>query len=62
VDVERMVAFAAESLGGLEVLVNNAGISGLTAPVDEMNPDEWEKVVQVNLNRTFYVTHLGSPT
>jgi amidohydrolase len=60
-EVERMVAFAAESLGGLDVLVNNAGISGPTAPVDEMNPEEWEKVVQVNLNGTFYVTHSAIP-
>jgi len=60
-DVERMVAFGAGELGGLDVLVNNAGISGPTAPVDEMKLDEWEKVVQINLNGTFYVTHFAVP-
>jgi NAD(P)-dependent dehydrogenase (short-subunit alcohol dehydrogenase family) len=43
------------------VLVNNAGISGPTAPVEEMNPDEWEKVMQVDLTGTFNVTRLDIP-
>lgn len=44
-----------------DVLINNAGISGPTAPVEEMNPDEWEKVMQVDLNGTFNVTRLVIP-
>jgi NAD(P)-dependent dehydrogenase (short-subunit alcohol dehydrogenase family) len=38
-DIERMVVAAVEALGGLDVLVNNAGISGPTAPVEETNPE-----------------------
>src|SRR3954471_21735047 len=60
-DIERMVPFGVNALGGLDVLVNNAGIAGPTAPVEEMNPDEWEKVVQVDLNGTFNVTRLAIP-
>jgi NAD(P)-dependent dehydrogenase (short-subunit alcohol dehydrogenase family) len=60
-DIERMVAECAKALGGLDVLVNNAGISGPTAPVEEMNPDEWEKVMQVDLTGTFNVTRLAIP-
>jgi NAD(P)-dependent dehydrogenase (short-subunit alcohol dehydrogenase family) len=60
-DVERMVAAAAGSLGGLDVLVNNAGISGPNAPVEETDPDAWEKVMQVNLTGTFNVTRLAIP-
>ena len=56
-----MVAFGVDALGGLDVLVNNAGISGPTAPVEEMNPDDWEKVTQVDLNGTFNVTRLAIP-
>lgn len=60
-DVENMVAAAVAALGGLDVLVNNAGIAGPTVPVDQLSPDDWEKVVQVNLNGTFNVTRLAIP-
>lgn len=60
-EVERMVAEAAAALGGLDVLVNNAGISGPTASVETMNPDEWEAVMNVNLNGTFNVTRHAIP-
>ena len=60
-DIERMVGEAVQALGGLDVLVNNAGIAGPTAPVEEMDPDEWEKVIQVDLNGTFNVTRLAIP-
>src|SRR3954469_11743389 len=60
-DVERMMATAVAKLGGLDVLVNNAGISGPTAAVEDMDPDAWEKVMQVDLTGTFNVTRLAIP-
>ncbi len=60
-DIEKMVAFGAEALGGFDVLVNNAGVAGPTAPVEEINPEDWEKVMQVDLNGTFNVTRLVFP-
>ena len=60
-DIERMVPAAVAALGGLDVLVNNAGISGPTAPVEEMNPDALEKVMQVDLTGTFNVTRMAIP-
>ncbi|MDP3671768.1 MAG: SDR family oxidoreductase [Telluria sp.] len=60
-DIERMVPEAARVLGGLDVLVNNAGISGPTAAVEDFDPDAWEKVMQINLSGTFNVTRLSIP-
>lgn len=60
-DIEQMVAYGASEMGGYDVLINNAGIAGPTAPVDEINPDDWEKVMQVDLNGTFNVSRLVIP-
>jgi NAD(P)-dependent dehydrogenase (short-subunit alcohol dehydrogenase family) len=60
-DIERMVPAAVEALGGLDVLVNNAGIAGPTAPVEEMDPDKWEEVITIDLVGTFNVTRLAIP-
>jgi NAD(P)-dependent dehydrogenase (short-subunit alcohol dehydrogenase family) len=60
-DIERMVAGAVEALGGLDVLVNNAGIAGPTAPVEEADPDQWEAVMTVDVIGTFHVTRLAIP-
>jgi NAD(P)-dependent dehydrogenase (short-subunit alcohol dehydrogenase family) len=59
--VERLVSEAAGTLGGIDALVNNAGISGPTAPLETMDPDAWEAVLRVNLTGTFNVTRLAIP-
>ena len=59
--VAAMVVAAAERLGGLDVLVSNAGIPGPSAPVEQLDPDAWERVIQVNLNGAFYVVQQAIP-
>ena len=60
-DIEQMVAAAGRALGGLDVLVNNAGIAGPTAPVEQLDQEAWELVMQVNLNGTFTATRAAIP-
>jgi NAD(P)-dependent dehydrogenase (short-subunit alcohol dehydrogenase family) len=60
-EIEAMVPAAVAALGGLDVLINNAGIAGLTLPVEQMPPDAWDKVVAVNLTAMFDVTRLAIP-
>ena len=59
--VDQLFKEMSDSFGGLEILVNNAGIAGPTAPVEEIDPGEWRRSVGVNLNGAFYCTRLATP-
>jgi NAD(P)-dependent dehydrogenase (short-subunit alcohol dehydrogenase family) len=59
--VARSVDAAAAHLGSLDVLVNNAGVAGPTAPADEYPAQAWDAVMAVNLTGTFQVTRQAFP-
>ena len=52
---------ALKALGGLEVLVNNAGIAGPTGRVEEINPEDWDRCLDICLTSQFNCTRLAIP-
>lgn len=53
--VDRIMDEAISLLGGLDVLVNNAGIAGPTGNIEDLTPEAWETTVSTNLNSQYYV-------
>jgi 3-oxoacyl-[acyl-carrier protein] reductase len=59
--VEKATAKALAELGGIDVLVNNAGVAGLNSPTVEYPFDEWERVLRVNLTSQFLCCRAVAP-
>ncbi len=59
--VDRMFADVRTHLGGLDVMVNNAGIAGPTGKVEEISIADWQRCIEIDLNGMFYCTRLAVP-
>ena len=59
--VAKMMDEAVEKLGGLDCLVNNAGIAGPTGRVDEIDPAEWERCLDICITGQFNVARVAVP-
>jgi len=57
--VKQWFDLALIHLGGLDCLVNNAGIAGPTGKVDEIDPEEWDRCLAVDLTGQFNCTRLA---
>ena len=60
-EVEAWIAAGAERFGGLDWLVNNAGMNGPTARIEDLDVAEFELIVQTNLLGAFYAIRAAIP-
>ncbi len=60
-DVARWFGAALAHLGGLDCLVNNAGIAGPTGKVDTIDPEAWDRCIAVDLTGQFNCVRLAVP-
>ncbi len=59
--IERALADTLARHGRIDFLVNNAGYAGPTGPLDDYDPDEWQRIVQINLVGTYHACRLVVP-
>ncbi|MBK0063230.1 MULTISPECIES: SDR family oxidoreductase [unclassified Acinetobacter] len=59
--IPSMFESALRQLGGLDILVNNTGVSGPTVAAEELSFEDWTQVLNLNLNSTFMMTKLAIP-
>ena len=60
-DVARLFGEIEQRFGGLDVLVNNAGISGPTKSVEDITDEEWNRTMAVNVTGQFYAVRAAVP-
>lgn len=59
--MKRAIHTMIETWGRLDVLVANAGINGVWAPIDDLTPTEWDKTIAINLRGTYLTLHNAVP-
>lgn len=59
-EIEQMILGTGESLGSVDVLVNNAGIQ-FVAPVDSFPVEKWNAIIAINLSAAFHTIRIATP-
>jgi NAD(P)-dependent dehydrogenase (short-subunit alcohol dehydrogenase family) len=60
-EMEKSVERIIEEWGRLDIVFANAGINGVWAPLEELQPDEWDKTLEINLKGTFLTVKYAVP-
>lgn len=60
-DIQEVAKAVDQRWGQLDIVFAHAGVNGLWAPIDEIEPEDWEKTVSINLNGTFYTLRYTVP-
>lgn len=59
--MRRAIDGLAEAYGRIDIVVANAGINGVWAPIDDLKPEEFDKTISVNLRGTYLTLHASVP-
>jgi NAD(P)-dependent dehydrogenase (short-subunit alcohol dehydrogenase family) len=59
--MREAIARTVEAFGRIDIVVANAGINGVWAPIDDLRPDEWDKTIAINLRGTYLTLHYTVP-
>ena len=59
--VQELASFVEKNFGRTDILVNNAGVGAFSAPLHELTPEEWEKVLNTNLRGVYYCIRAFAP-
>ena len=59
--VQHAINTTVEQFGKLDIVFANAGINGVWTPIDELQPDEWDRTLNINLKGTYLTVHFAVP-
>lgn len=60
-DVQQLAEQLRSRLGKLKIVINNAGIGGFSAPLHELDPESWDKIINTNLRGVYYMIRAFAP-
>ena len=61
IEIEKALEETENNLGKIDIFINNAGITGMNAKIWDYPLDEWKKVIELDLNSTFYCCKAVAP-
>jgi len=59
--VEQAITATVERYGRLDIVFANAGINGVWTPIEELQPEEWDRTLDINLKGTYLTIHFAVP-